>query len=206
MTMLERIWELLGFKPATKPVKQRDWCGWCHKTNCKHPDWETCRDQRMQCEYHPEVKDGSAPSFCHRCATGWTPRIKWVKPTIYVPNANKADTRWCLEWICLGCFTRDEERRALAKRKYNNTLEAAQLVFKEKDGALAYEGWEPIEADFPVSHESLAPYVTRIIDGANEWHYHGLDFDTVVIREGRVYTRDDRGEWEVTWESKKDYQ
>ena len=189
------------FSPLPDEPK-RNFCYWCHKTNCPHPDFESCKNHRIQCEYHPEVKDGSAPSFCHRCSNGWNPKSTWTKPTIYKQNTNAADSRWCLDWICDGCFKRDEDRKALEKRKYNNTIEAAKLVFKEKNGIWTYECDEPIEADFELSYESLAPYVTRIIDGASEWYYGGIEFDAVVIRDGHVYTRDDRGEFEVTWEKK----
>jgi hypothetical protein len=153
----------------------------------------------MQCEYHPEVKDGT-PSFCHRCSYGWKSKDTWVKPTLYKPHGNGADTRWCLDWICEGCDKRDADRRDLEARKYNNTVEAAKLVFTEKDGVFLYEGHESVEADFELSYESLAPYVKKAIAGAESFHYYGCDFKSIIIREERVYTRNEGQEWEVTWE------
>lgn len=179
---------------------KRGFCYWCHRDTCPHPSFEACRDHRLQCQYHPEVKDGSAPSFCHRCSYGWDPKNKWTKPTLYKPHGNAADTRWCLNWICEACDKREADRKNLDERKYNNTVEAARLVFTEKDGVFLYEGHELVEADFPLSYEALAPFVTKAIDGADSFLSYGIDFEAIVIRDGRVYTRDDRAEREVTWE------
>lgn len=193
--------KLFSALPDKKP--KRGFCYWCHRDTCPHPSFEACRDHRLQCEYHPEVKDGSAPSYCHSCCYGWCDKDNWVKPTLFKPHGNGADTRWCLDWICEACDKRNKERKDFEERKYNNTEEAARLVFVEKDGVFLYEGYEPVEADFVVSYESLAPYVTKIIDGASEWRYAGIEFDAAVIREGRVYTRDRDLEYEVTWENKR---
>ena len=187
------------FSEPTQAIIKQKFCHWCHRTNCIHPDWEACRDHRFQCEYHPEVKDGSAPSFCHRCSRGWEPSVQWVKPTICKSDPKRYDSRWCLDWICEACDEQDADRKDLEERKYNNTVEAAKLVFTEKNGVFLYENFEPVEADFPLSYESLAPYVTKAIAGALSYHYHGIEFDAIVIRDGRVYTRNDMSEYEVTW-------
>lgn len=194
MVTLWKLFSNLWPKQDLAPVPKPSFCYWCHRDNCPHPTFEACKNHRFQCEYHPEVKDGSAPSFCHRCCYGFETLDKWVKPTLYKPDPSRYDSRWCLDWICEGCFKRDEDRKDLEKRQYNNTREAAELTFTQEDGVFLYYG-EPIEADFPISYESLAPYVIKIIDAAHEFLYNGIDFDTVVIRDGCVYIRYERQEW-----------
>lgn len=172
----------------TPPPPERGFCYWCHKDHCPFPTFEACRDHRLQCEYHPEVKNG-APSFCHHCSYGWDSPDTWTKPTIYKPNTNKADTRWCLDWICEGCDRRDAERIDLWNRQNQDTVEAAELSFdKESDGFLYYG--QPLKADFPLSYESLAPFVKRIHKIASPSLEGGIEWDYISIREGCVYIHD----------------
>lgn len=133
------------------------------------------------------------PPYCHRCPGRWNGTAN--KPTIFRPDPNRYDKRLCLDWICEECDKREIERLELERRKHNNTREAAELVFTQEGDIFKYHGQQPVEADFPLSYDSLAPYVIRILDAAFVWEYHGLDFDAVVIRDGKVYTRDERGEW-----------
>lgn len=194
--MVKKILKWISEIFASMP-QPRGFCYWCHKNDCPHPDYESCKNKRFQCEYHPEVKDGSAPSFCHRCSYGWDHKRTWVKPTIYKPDPNRYDSRWCLDWICESCDKQDKERKELWEKQHHNTVEAAMLAFTQKDG-IFYYSYVPIEADFNVTYESLAPFVIGIIDASENWFNDGINFDAVIIRDGRIYTRDYRQEWE--WE------
>lgn len=187
------------FSAPVVETKKR-FCGWCHSTNCTFTNYmDCCKDKNtFKCQYHDKNKS-NPPSFCHSCSYGWHSPDTWTKPTIYKSDLNN-DTVLCTDWICETCDKREKDRKDLEERKYNNTAEAARLVFTEKDGAFFFEGRESVEADFPLSYESLAPYVTKAIDGADSFLNYGIDFEAIIIRDGRVYTRDYRQEWEVTWE------
>lgn len=189
--LLKWISEVFGPQILDKP--KRDFCYWCHGTNCPHPDFESCKNHRIQCEYHPEVKSGS-PSFCHRCSCGCCDPSTWTKPTIYKPNTNRADTRWCLDWICEDCDRKDQEREDLWNRQDQDTAEAAELSFtKDGDEFFYYE--YPLKADFPLSYESLAPFVKRIHKIASSSLEGGIEWEYISIREGCVYIHDEMREY-----------
>lgn len=132
------------------------------------------------------------PPYCHRCPDGWNG--KGNKPTLFRPDPNRYDQRLCLDWICEDCEKREKERKEFWIKRYNDTEEGAKLAFHEKDGVYYFE-YVPIEADFEVNFSSLAPYVKRLIDAADNYFKDGLDFDVLIIREGKVYTRCDGDEW-----------
>lgn len=189
------------FTPLPPP---RGFCYWCHKDPCPFPTFEACRDHRLQCEYHPEVKDGSAPSFCHRCSHGWRPK-DWVKPTIFKPHGNAADTRWCLDWICEDCDRRDAERKDLWNRQNQDTVEAAKLSFTNDGDEFFYYGY-PLKADFPLSYESLAPFVKRIHKIAEPSLSGGIEWSYISIREGVVYIHDEVREYKEWDDEEEDVQ
>lgn len=122
------------------------------------------------------------PPYCHYC---WD---KAKKPTLFKPDHGRYDKRLCWDWICEDCVERRRAAAELRVKKYNNTSEAAALVFTEENGVFkCYD--EPIEADFPLSYESLAPYVTRVLDIADGLLDHGIEFDGAIIHEGEVSHR-----------------
>lgn len=189
------------FPTPHEKIVTKKFCFWCHSKDCSYENYLDCKANMLlraqRCPYHDEVMP---PPYCHRCCYAFTKPNERVKPTLYKPDYDRYDKRLCLDWICEDCFRKDEERKDLDERKYNNTVEAAKLVFSQKDSVFVYENGEPVEADFPITYESLAPYVKKAIAGAQAFHYYGIEFEAIVIRDGHLYTRDDRGEYEVTWE------
>lgn len=69
-------------------------------------------------------------------------------------------------------------------RWVQNTVEGAKFAFGEGP-ELKYLG-APIQADFELSHESLAPFVTAVLDQAAPLEGAGLDVRLVEIKGGQV--------------------
>jgi hypothetical protein len=65
-------------------------------------------------------------------------------------------------------------------------VEGAKFAFKTSDdGGMTYLG-APVEADFPLSYESLAPYVAEVLDQAAPIEGAGLGIHSVQIKNGQV--------------------
>lgn len=186
-------WISEAFSNSALPSEPKDkFCYWCHSTHCIYPNFDACKNSRFQCEFHPEIKSG-VPSFCHRCSYGWESSDTWTKPTIYKPDPNRYDSRWCLNWVCESCDKQDKEREDLWNRQNQDTVEAAKLSFTQEGDGFFYYG-QPIEADFVITYESLAPFVTKIHNIAYEFLYNGIDWKHISIREGCVYIHSDKGD------------
>lgn len=80
-----------------------------------------------------------------------------------------------------------EHEPAIPLRWVKNDLEGAEFAFGpgRESPALTYLG-APIEADFELSYDSLAPYVTRVLNLAADLEGVGRDVQRVEIKDGRV--------------------
>jgi len=70
-------------------------------------------------------------------------------------------------------------------RWIKDDIEGARKVFREEGGRWFYLV-APIHADFRLSHETLAPYVTRVLDLAAPLEGAGLIVKLIEIKNGKV--------------------
>jgi hypothetical protein len=70
-------------------------------------------------------------------------------------------------------------------RWIKDDIEGAKFAFRQQ-GSLFFYLNAPVHADFPLSFESLAPYVTRVLDLAAPLEGAGLFVKLVEIKNGKV--------------------
>jgi hypothetical protein len=70
-------------------------------------------------------------------------------------------------------------------RWIKNDVERARFAFRERGGHFFYLT-APVHADFPLSFDSLAPYVSQVLDLAAPLEGAGLTVKLVEIKGGKV--------------------
>ncbi len=70
-------------------------------------------------------------------------------------------------------------------RWIKNDIEGAKFAFRDNGTEFTYLS-APISADFELSYESLAPYVTQVLDMAAPLEGHGLMIRLVEIKNNTV--------------------
>lgn len=76
--------------------------------------------------------------------------------------------------------------RAPPLRWVQNDLKGADFTFNQKEDGRWYYLSAPINADFPLSLESLVPYVTQVLDLAAPLEGTGMCVALVEIKGGKV--------------------
>jgi hypothetical protein len=66
-----------------------------------------------------------------------------------------------------------------------NDLEGARFAFRQEEDLFFYLG-APVQADFPLSYETLAPYVIQVLDLAAPIEGAGIDIKLVEIKGGKA--------------------
>ncbi len=77
--------------------------------------------------------------------------------------------------------------KSIELRWVTNSVEGAKFAFGEGrvTPEFTYLG-APIDADFPLTYENLAPYVTQVLDIAGPLEGAGLQVKLIEIKAGKV--------------------